>query len=310
MEFQIAEWLLDKNEEELALKIFTNKHQSESNIDPFSSNRVINAIKTHSNAFVAYLEHAVFKLKLETDQIHTTLVNIYLDQILSKSDTDDDTEQIRSKLQAFIITSNSYRVQTVLHRISQSNKFRREVALLYGKMNNFDQAFRILIDELADFEYAESYCLALSQGKSSGDRRIVAHVLFKTLLNSLDKHPTEITEALLRLLCNNEIEFDFIEVFQRLPSHWSLASLSQILVRALRTYSSQQRSNRIQSSLVRVENENLKTKLNRLKSSKILIKEQTKCKHCHQQFVDTSCIVYRDGSQVHIHCAKNYQKRN
>lgn len=54
-------------------------------------------------------------------------------------------------------------------------------------MNHFDQAFRILIDELQDFEYAEDYCIALSQGKSSGDRKIVAHVLFKVLLNSLNK---------------------------------------------------------------------------------------------------------------------------
>lgn len=54
-------------------------------------------------------------------------------------------------------------------------------------MNNFEQAFRILVDELKDFEYAENYCIALSQGKSSGDRKIVAHVLFKAFLTSLDK---------------------------------------------------------------------------------------------------------------------------
>jgi hypothetical protein len=54
-------------------------------------------------------------------------------------------------------------------------------------MNNFEQAFRILVDELRDLNYVESYCVALSHGKSSGDRRIVAHVLFKVLLSSLDK---------------------------------------------------------------------------------------------------------------------------
>ena len=54
-------------------------------------------------------------------------------------------------------------------------------------MNNFDQAFRILVDELQDLDYAENYCVALSQGKSSGDRKIVAHILFKVFLNSLDK---------------------------------------------------------------------------------------------------------------------------
>ncbi len=59
--------------------------------------------------------------------------------------------------------------------------------ILFFKMNNFEQAFRILIDELEDYQYAEDYCAALSQDKSSGDRKIVAHILFKVLLNSLDK---------------------------------------------------------------------------------------------------------------------------
>lgn len=87
---------------------------------------------------------------LQTGEIHTMLVNIYLDEILSKS----DNEQIRfdrdilffqllnvfiflssAKLQAFIFTSNSYRVQTVLNRINQTNRLQREVALLYGKVN-------------------------------------------------------------------------------------------------------------------------------------------------------------------------------
>jgi hypothetical protein len=54
-------------------------------------------------------------------------------------------------------------------------------------MNNFEQAFQILVNELEDFEYAENYCIALSDGKSSDDRKIVAHVLFKVFLASLDK---------------------------------------------------------------------------------------------------------------------------
>lgn len=77
------------------------------------------------------------------------LVNIYLDQILSKSD--EENEEIRfvrsllftltsffylsrSKLQTFIITSNSYRIQSVLNRVNQTNRLRREVALLHGKV--------------------------------------------------------------------------------------------------------------------------------------------------------------------------------
>ena len=54
-------------------------------------------------------------------------------------------------------------------------------------MNQFEQAFRILVDELHDIPYAEDYCVILSKDKSSGDRQIVAHVLFKVLFSSLEK---------------------------------------------------------------------------------------------------------------------------
>ena len=53
-------------------------------------------------------------------------------------------------------------------------------------MNQFEQAFRILINELNDFEYAENYCVILSEEKSTEDRRTVAHILFKVLLSSLN----------------------------------------------------------------------------------------------------------------------------
>lgn len=41
------------------------KHKTESNSDPFSSQRVIDAIKTHSTVLLNYLEYAVFILKIE-----------------------------------------------------------------------------------------------------------------------------------------------------------------------------------------------------------------------------------------------------
>lgn len=55
-------------------------------------------------------------------------------------------------------------------------------------MHQFEQAFRILVDELHDIPYAEDYCIILSKDKSTGDRQIVAHILFKVLFNSLEKY--------------------------------------------------------------------------------------------------------------------------
>ncbi|CAF4395869.1 unnamed protein product, partial [Adineta steineri] len=64
-----------------------------------------------------------YNISITTDDIHTTLVNIYLDQLLSKSPQDD--EHIRLKLQEFLIKSNSYRIQSVLHRINQTDRLKR-----------------------------------------------------------------------------------------------------------------------------------------------------------------------------------------
>ncbi|CAF0756135.1 unnamed protein product [Adineta ricciae] len=302
VEFSIAKWLLEQNEEESAIKIFIAKHENESNSDIFCSDRVISLLKSYPTALRSYLEQAAFKLMIESNDIHTALVNIYLDQLLSKSQ--DNNEYTRSKLQEFLIKSNSYRIQSVLSRINQTNKLKREVALLYGKMNNFEQAFQILVNELEDFEYAEKYCIALSNGKCSEDRKIVAHVLFRIFLTSLDKNPEQITVVLLRLLCNNEIEFDFLEVLKRLPSNWSIASITDILIRAVRTYSYTQRSTKLELALNRVQNENLSVKLTKLKCANITVNEYRRCKHCLHQFYETSCVVYPDGSQVHVHCAK------
>jgi hypothetical protein len=122
------------------------------------------------------------------------------------------------------------------------------------------------------------------------------------------RHPNEITEVLLRLLCNKEIEFDFLKVLKRLPSHWTISTLAEILLRAVRTSSYAQRSSKLELALNRVQNEKLNIKLVKLKRSNVVINEYRRCKHCLQQFYETSCVVYQDGSQVHVHCAKQLNR--
>lgn len=49
------------------------------------------------------------------------------------------------KLQAFIITSNTYRVQSILNRITSIPHLRREVALLHGKVNSPNKSLAIIL---------------------------------------------------------------------------------------------------------------------------------------------------------------------
>jgi len=49
-----------------------------------------------------------------------------------------------------------------------------------------DISFRTLVDELENFQYVENYCIILSQGKSSDNRKIVAHMVFEVFCSSLN----------------------------------------------------------------------------------------------------------------------------
>ena len=123
------------------------------------------------------------------------------------------------------------------------------------------------------------------------------------------RHPTEITQGILALLSNREIEYNSLEILQRLPSTWSLASLAPFLLRACRTTSYTRRSTKIESALVRLQNQRLYIRLSQLKTHKTILREQCVCQYCFEQFDETACVVYPDSSQVHVHCAKKYQAR-
>lgn len=58
------------------------------------------------------------------------LMNIYLDEVL----LDENNELNRLKLQEFLIKSNSYRIQSVFHRINQYSQLKYEIALLHGQV--------------------------------------------------------------------------------------------------------------------------------------------------------------------------------
>lgn len=54
-------------------------------------------------------------------------------------------------------------------------------------MNDYQKAFRVLVNELEDFEYAESYCMTVSLDKTMDERKMIAHLLFNEFLSMLDK---------------------------------------------------------------------------------------------------------------------------
>lgn len=242
----------------------------------------------------------VFQLNHPNERIHTLLMNIYFDEILSNS-----TNQSREKFQKFLIKSNAYSISIVLDRIDKMDDFQYERALLHGKISEYNQAFRILADDLEDFQYAEDYCRILSENKTSIERQTISYELFRIYVELFDKQPDRIGRALVRLFSLDGLEFNFLEILKSIPTTWSISLIRPIFERAFRTYSKLHRSTRIELSLARSQNQRLNNQLAQIKRSNVLINRYRRCKFCLHQFYETSCVIEHDGSQMHVHCARN-----
>lgn len=175
-------------------------------------------------------------------------------------------------------------------------------------MNDFNQAFRILVNDLEDFCYAEDYCRILSNGRAILERQMISHQLFQIYLQSFPRNPERFTEAILHLLANNQIDFNFLEILQSLPASWPIALTQPIFERAFRLASKRYRCVRLELALARLQNEKLHVQLAKLKRSNVLINKYRRCKYCLHQFYEASCVIDQDGSQMHVHCARMSRK--
>lgn len=175
-------------------------------------------------------------------------------------------------------------------------------------MNEYKQAFRILIDDLADFQYAETYCRILSKEKSRNEREIITYELFQIYVDNFDKYPDRISRAVVRLFSFNELEFNFLKIFESIPITWSISLIQPIFERAYRVCSNLHRSIRIELALARSQNRKLHIELAEIQRTNILINKYRRCKFCLHKFYETSCVIEHDRSPMHVHCARIFHE--
>ena len=171
-------------------------------------------------------------------------------------------------------------------------------------MNEYHRAFRILVDDLEDCPYAENYCRILSKDRSTVERQMISYELFQVYLDIFDKYPDRISQALIHLFSNNQLDLNFLKIIESMPRHWPISLIRPIVERAFRTVSNRHRSIRIELALARLQNQKLNIQLVKLQRSHVLINEYRRCKICLHQFYETSCVIDRDASQMHVHCAR------
>lgn len=299
-----SSWVM-KKDQKLGVRIFTAR-------DDLDAEQVCDFLKKYPSALQGYLEFLVYERETKSEEHHTHLALIYVDLViglLSKSLKDDvDVEQARSKLQSLLESSSLYRVSSVLQKISRYPLY-KEIATLYGKMEQHDRALKILVYQLKDFEAAEHYCDAISSGQEHYKKQKVFSTLLQIYLypdaSECNLGAEHFAMAAKRLLNKRQREFNVVSVLNMLPDDWTVSMIQGFISGSMRQRFSATRETRIESSLQKQLF--LQTKEQHIKKHNgcINMNDENLCDFCKKPFAESTVARYPNGTVVHVRCAGN-----
>lgn len=301
-------WLMEKDQD-IAVKIFTSSSADKSSKEEkMKPDLIVEYLQRFPMALQRYLEHLVYVKNHEKEKYHTHLALLYLEQVLKmRREPSCSLEKLnvqRTRLRHMLEWSCLYRVTLLLSKINDDSDLDAEAAILYGKMEQYSKALKILVYKLEDYAEAERFCELHSKGKDRNFRTKLFQTLLEVYLSPDEEHEPLITPA-VALLNSHMADFDTAEAMKLIPEEWSIGLISQFLSGSLRLSLHKSRTTKMLSSLAR--GENIKMKSSHMISHKahLLVTEERLCQSCRRPFNDPAVARYPNGVITHIHCARN-----
>ncbi|XP_046924513.1 transforming growth factor-beta receptor-associated protein 1 [Lynx rufus] len=301
--WKYADWVLQKSEE-VGVQVFTRRPLDEQQ-NSFNPDSIITCLKKYPKALVKYLEHLVIDRRLQKEEYHTHLALLYLDEVLQQrpgaNGKGAEATETQAKLRHLLQKSDLYRVHFLIDRVRGAG-LPMESAILHGKLEEHEEALRILVHELQDFSAAEDYCLWRSEGRDPPYRQRLFHTLLAMYLQPGPSVP-ELAVAATDLLNHHAAEFDAARVLQLLPGTWSVQLLRPFLTGAVRDSVHARRTTQVALGLAKSENLIYKYDKMKLKGSSVRLSDKKLCQMCQNPFREPVFVRYPNGGLVHTHCA-------
>ncbi|XP_078300463.1 transforming growth factor-beta receptor-associated protein 1 [Panthera onca] len=301
--WKYADWVLQKSEE-VGVQVFTRRPLDEQQ-NSFNPDSIITCLKKYPKALVKYLEHLVIDRRLQKEEYHTHLALLYLDEVLQQrpgaNSKGAEATETQAKLRHLLQKSDLYRVHFLIDRVRGAG-LPMESAILHGKLEEHEEALRILVHELRDFSAAEDYCLWRSEGRDPPYRQRLFHTLLAMYLQPGPSVP-ELAVAATDLLNHHAAEFDAARVLQLLPGTWSVQLLRPFLTGAVRDSVHTRRTTQVALGLAKSENLIYKYDKMKLKGSSVRLSDKKLCQMCQNPFREPVFVRYPNGGLVHTHCA-------
>ncbi|XP_071505878.1 transforming growth factor-beta receptor-associated protein 1-like [Diadema antillarum] len=245
----------------------------------------------------------------QKEKYHTHLAVLYLDQVLKMRTSTEAVPRAqldlgRSKLRHLLQESSLYRVQLILGKVKETDMY-AECAILYGKLEEHDKALRILVHKLQDYGAAENYCVVNSKDQDLAYRRRLFQLLLSVYLDPMEGKKDSLLGPAMNLLNSPEADFDTVRVLQLLPENWSVGVISRFLANAVRASTHGSRMSRVQHTLSRSENLQLRGEVGAHGRCLIPMTEDRLCQVCQRPFSEPTFVRYPNGVVTHAQCARN-----
>ncbi|CAG8470925.1 27943_t:CDS:10 [Dentiscutata erythropus] len=352
--WKYAKWVIQKDEI-MGAKIFTQMDPKKPMI--VEPSIVLSELRSVGKSGLRiFLEYLVTPRKSQEESYHTELALLYIQEIMKEllneeirlkfeetnnqfmwsSETsgltyltflnqhaDDSLSNARAKFIIFLQTSNKFNAEEILVKLKEAEILKAELAVVYGKLGQHENALHVLIHDLKDYRGAEIYCLnagriigiARKTSKKHVEKKIADEKtlissrkdLFLTLLKvylNIYKDTGELLEKIIHLLNTQAVYMDITVVLNLLPESWSVELLNEFLVRSLRQTYHEYREDQILKGLCLGEKVMIEIELHKTyqEIGPSCITQNVTCSLCSRHISGSSFKKLLNNDIVHENC--------
>ena len=223
-----------------------------------------------------------------------------------------EIKDVGLRLQKFLRTSDLYSVEMMKKTFADAAHaalFNRELAIIYSRLEQHDQALFILAHRLDSFDECLRYCDAESRerpldgdyeavlGKNISKGRLKRFDLHSTLFSLLLNPPsgmgaTPKRDAALQLLNIHADKINCLEAIKQLPPDTPIQELSKWLAKVMKDGSLRQRETRLYMNISKSEHQQVAVERAQRQKDCFEIRPDTICPVCRSKIGGNSYVAY------------------
>ncbi|WWC88076.1 uncharacterized protein L201_002980 [Kwoniella dendrophila CBS 6074] len=313
-----SKWVFNEDPA-MALQIFT---ADEPEVESLPRSDVMRFLeKTDQEACIGYLEHIINNLGEEGPDYHDKLAELYharVKAVEGKAEDENQREEAYSKLLEFLEQSKQYRPYRLISKLA-AEEMPEARAILLGRMGKHEEALKIYVYRLKDYNAAEAYCIRVYSSNSEIFLTLLKIYLRPTESDSIiqnkederiERKSSSLLEPALELVSKHSTSLRPSPVLDLLPPLVPIQDVHQFFMRTLRDNHSKKNQSNIIKNLIKGRKEELDRTLLNLEVKRVRINDQRICPQCHKRLGQSAIAVHAPRGEVtHLHCKDPFSSK-